>query len=65
MKKKQDNYLGKLSIILTVIFAILKVTNAITWSWWWVCSPVLIATGLTLLLLILAGIVVVYAKLKG
>ena len=27
--------------ILFVIFLILKLTNVIAWSWWWVCSPLI------------------------
>lgn len=28
---------------LTVIFVILKATNSINWSWWWVFSPAIVA----------------------
>ena len=40
--------------LLTVAFVVLKLTNVIDWSWWWVLSPIWIVTGLVLL--ILAGI---------
>ena len=33
------NGLG-LGTILFLIFLILKLTNLITWSWWWVFSPI-------------------------
>lgn len=29
---------------LTVIFFILKITGAISWSWWWVFSPLWLPT---------------------
>jgi len=29
--------------LLTVAFIILKLTNYITWSWWWVLSPIWIS----------------------
>jgi hypothetical protein len=29
--------------ILFLIFLVLKLTNVITWSWWWVTSPLWIA----------------------
>lgn len=25
--------------LLTIVFITLKLTNVITWSWWWVLSP--------------------------
>lgn len=28
-----------LPIVLLIIFMILKLTNVISWSWWWVISP--------------------------
>lgn len=26
--------------LLTIVFIVLKLTNVITWSWWWVLSPI-------------------------
>ena len=28
-----------LPVILGVVFIVLKLTNVITWSWWWVLAP--------------------------
>ena len=28
-----------LPTLLTIIFVVLKLTKLITWSWWWVLSP--------------------------
>jgi len=39
--------------ILTLIFIVLKITGNITWSWWWVFSPILISWGIVIVLLIL------------
>lgn len=25
--------------LLTIVFIVLKLTNVITWSWWWVLAP--------------------------
>lgn len=47
-----------LAEILTIIFIVLKLTDTITWSWWWVLSPVLIPVGLVLLFLLIFGIVI-------
>lgn len=32
--------------LITFIFMLLKLCAVITWSWWWVFSPVLIMVGL-------------------
>ena len=45
--------------LLTIVFIVLKLTNYIAWSWWWVVSPLLISTGLALLFA-LTFLVVVY-----
>jgi hypothetical protein len=34
--------------MLFIIFLILKLTSVITWSWWWVCSPLIAMVGLWL-----------------
>ncbi len=36
-------------IVLFLIFLTLKVIGLIAWSWWWVCSPLLIGTVFYLL----------------
>jgi len=44
--------------LLTIAFIILKLCKVITWSWWWVISPMLISIGLTILvLLVLLGVI--------
>jgi Transmembrane Fragile-X-F protein. len=40
--------------LLTIVFITLKLTNFITWSWWWVLSPLWIAFLLWCALLFLA-----------
>lgn len=42
--------------LLFIVFLILKLTNVIDWSWWWVTSPLWISAGLTLLIM---GIIVI------
>lgn len=32
--------------LLTVVFIALKLLGKITWSWWWVLSPLWISTGI-------------------
>ena len=42
-----------LGTILFIVFLILKLTDVIDWSWWWVFAPLWIPFGI--LLLVLAG----------
>jgi hypothetical protein len=48
--------------LLTVVFITLKLLGIITWSWWWVLSPIWISFGLvaTILAAIAIGAAVVY-----
>ena len=32
--------------MLTIAFIVLKLVGTITWSWWWVLSPIWISAGL-------------------
>lgn len=52
---------------LTLIFIVLKLTHVIAWSWWWVLSPILISTGLAIVVAIipvlLYGFATIAAKL--
>lgn len=40
--------------LLTIAFIVLKLTNYIDWSWWWVLSPIWISIVLAILLITLA-----------
>ena len=42
--------------LLTVAFIVLKLCGIITWSWWWVISPVWISVSLVIILLTALGI---------
>lgn len=48
--------------ILLVVFIILKLTNNIDWSWWWVLSPLWIPFAfiacLSLIVIIIGGIAI-------
>lgn len=46
---------------LTLIFIVLKLTNVIAWSWWWVLSPIWISGGIGVaaVLIMLIGYAVV------
>ena len=55
---RTDDSSGCLPIFLCFTYAVLKLTNVITWSWWWVTSPIWIIWGFGLLALV---IIVVFA----
>lgn len=58
-KSTETGGIGLLGI-LTVAFIVLKLTNYIDWSWWWVLSPLWIpfafAGAVGLIALVIAGI---------
>jgi hypothetical protein len=43
--------------MLAILFIALKLTNYITWSWWWVLSPIWIPLALAIFLVTLYLIV--------
>lgn len=38
--------------VLTIVFIVLKLCKVITWSWWWVFSPIWIPLAVILFLLL-------------
>lgn len=60
MKKETTNYngIGFLSL-LAIAFIVLKLTSVISWSWWWVLSPIWIpnAVGLIIAIIVLVFMV--------
>jgi hypothetical protein len=53
MSDNKSNGLG-LGTILFLIFMSLKLANLITWSWWWVTSPIWIPFVSVMVLVIIA-----------
>jgi Flp pilus assembly protein TadB len=49
-----------LGTVLFLIFLVLKLCNVITWSWWWVTSPLWISA--ILYVLILVGVFIYYYR---
>jgi hypothetical protein len=57
-KEKTDNInqstLGSSIVInLFLTFLTLKLTDNVSWSWWWVTSPLWLPTGLSLITIVL------------
>ena len=44
--------------LLTIVFIVLKLTNFIDWSWWWVLSPLWIEALLILVFVIIIGSII-------
>ena len=53
---KTVSYGTSLSTLLTVAFIVLKLCNVISWSWWWVVSPILISLAIGLICIIIGTI---------
>lgn len=47
---------------LTIAFIVLKLTGVISWSWWWVLSPIWITALLVIGILVIGFIVYVAYK---
>jgi hypothetical protein len=50
------------SDLLLLLFVALKLTNVISWSWFWVLSPIWITVGVVIIVAIIAGIISVTKK---
>lgn len=61
---KNDYIIASNSVldILLIIFIVLKVTGNITWSWWWVLSPIWIPLAALLSVFTIALLVGVIRK---
>ncbi len=51
-----------LTTLLTGLFITLKLIGLISWSWWWVLSPVWISFALVAILLVIATICLAIGK---
>ena len=48
--------------LLTLLFVALKLTGYISWSWWWVLSPVWIVWTLFFTVVVLYGVFLLFSK---
>ena len=53
-----------LGMILFLIFMVLKLTNNIDWSWWWVTAPLWAPLVLAVVIFAIIGIVMVIKMKK-
>ena len=45
-------------LLLFVVFLVLKLTNVIAWSWWWVTAPLWAGFAIFFLVVFVAGVIV-------
>lgn len=50
---------------LFIVFLVLKLTNTINWSWWWVTSPLWIPFALVLFIVIIVIIATFIRSVKN
>lgn len=49
--------------LLTIVFIVLKLIGTISWSWWWVLSPIWISVGLGVGIWLIGLIAIILAGL--
>lgn len=54
-----------LPMLLFIVFLILKLTDNIDWSWWWVTSPLWIPVGIVVGIGVIAFLIVIFALMFG
>ena len=52
-----------LTMVLFIVFLVLKLTNNIDWSWWWVTCPLWIGLAIVIAVLLIVGLITVISKL--
>lgn len=66
MKNEQATSSGLgFGAVLFIVFLILKLTNVIDWSWWWVTAPLWIPIGLAVMILIVIALVIFVKKINA
>ena len=69
MPRKDSNQVVTTSFpiasILTIVFVVLKLTNNISWSWWWVVSPLWIPLGLIAILFVVVFVFLLIKAMIG
>ena len=48
--------------LLTIVFIVLKLTDVIAWSWWWVLAPLWIPLGVSVIILAFVALIAICTK---
>jgi uncharacterized membrane protein YhaH (DUF805 family) len=59
-KENPFNIFYAFCFFVQFIFLGLKLVHAIDWSWWWVCTPLLVAAGITHIMIFFCGLYYIY-----
>jgi hypothetical protein len=51
-----------LTTVLTLIFVVLKLVGTISWSWWWVLSPLWISFGFGITIFLIMLLIFIIAS---
>lgn len=54
----KNNISCSFSTLLFIVFLVLKLTDVVDWSWWWVTSPLWIPIGVGIILFALSAVLV-------
>jgi hypothetical protein len=63
IKINMENTGLSLTMVLFIVFLILKLTNNIDWSWWWVTCPLWIGLAIVIAVLLVTGLIKFISKL--
>lgn len=64
MKEKNIERGNNILLIVTIVFIILKITGVISWSWFWVLSPMIFSWSVVIILYAIIGILAIIIKIK-
>ena len=53
----------EVAIFIFIIFLIIRLTHLVSWSWWWVFSPLWIVGGIALIIFLAFVVVLMVKKL--
>ena len=53
----------EVAIFVFIIFLIIRLTHLVSWSWWWVFSPLWIVGGIALIIFLTFAVVLMVKKL--
>ena len=48
--------------LLTIVFIVLKLLDKVTWSWWWVLSPIWISILLVVATVVIGATILVWLR---
>ena len=57
MEERSSNGIG-FGTVLFLVFLVLKLTDNIDWSWWWVTSPLWIPLTLSIVVMGIMGLII-------